>query len=45
LVRSGFGLAVIKREIAKCIVLCANCHEIEHYEAKRNRCPSEKRSH
>ncbi len=26
-----WGLDKIKAEIAKCIVLCANCHSIEHW--------------
>ena len=32
----------IKREVAKCTGLCANCHAKEHYElARRNKKPSE----
>lgn len=26
------GRKALKVELAKCIVLCANCHAIEHYE-------------
>ncbi len=27
----GNSVATMKREIAKCVLLCANCHAIEHY--------------
>lgn len=30
LVHSGASVARIRREMAKCVVLCANCHAIEH---------------
>lgn len=28
------GFERLKREIEKCVLLCANCHRIEHYELK-----------
>jgi hypothetical protein len=30
LVSNGAGIDTIQKEAAKCIVLCANCHAIEH---------------
>jgi len=30
LVSCGAGMETIQKEAAKCIVLCANCHAIEH---------------
>ena len=36
MIRSGFAAAKVEREVNKCIVLCANCHHIEHYEARRS---------
>jgi hypothetical protein len=31
MIRSCLSVRAIRAEIAKCAVLCANCHQIEHY--------------
>ncbi len=39
-VSDGYSIDRIKKEVAKCTVLCANCHAKEHYEwARRNKEP------
>jgi hypothetical protein len=35
MIRSGLSRQAILREIAKCIVLCSNCHQIEHYHDEK----------
>ncbi len=35
-VREGYSIERLKKEIAKCVVLCANCHAKEHYEQARH---------
>lgn len=35
-VNRGYSLDRIKKEIEKCIVLCANCHFIRHYNMRGN---------
>lgn len=32
MVNDGYSTASIREEIAKCLVLCANCHRREHYD-------------
>ncbi|MBV9232144.1 MAG: hypothetical protein JOZ18_22730 [Chloroflexi bacterium] len=33
-VNKGFSMGKVKKEIEKCIVLCANCHAIRHYNMR-----------
>ena len=33
-IRKGQGFNRIKKEIAKCVVICANCHKILHYKER-----------
>jgi transcription elongation factor Elf1 len=32
--RHGWSMVRLEKEIAKCVVLCANCHMIEHHNTK-----------
>ena len=34
MVSNGYGWSSLISEMNKCIVLCSNCHRIEHYEYK-----------
>jgi len=36
-VNKGFGIDRIKKEIEKCIVLCANCHIIRHFNMRNKK--------
>jgi len=33
--RKRYGMAKVKTEVAKCSVLCANCHRIHHHQQKQ----------
>ena len=34
MIKSGHSLCSVKKEAEKCEVLCANCHQIHHYEER-----------
>jgi len=34
MINESYSLERIKKEIKKCIILCANCHRIEHYSGE-----------
>jgi hypothetical protein len=34
MVKDGLSISRLKREIAKCQILCANCHRIEHFDER-----------
>jgi hypothetical protein len=33
-IMSNKGMAILKAEVEKCDVRCANCHQIKHYEER-----------
>ena len=37
LVKDGYSIKTIEAEIAKCEVICANCHRVLHYNINRDR--------
>lgn len=36
---SGWSIDRVKKEIEKCVVLCANCHRIHHWNERKNKPP------
>jgi len=34
MVVNGYSKASIREEIERCIVLCANCHRLEHHDSE-----------
>lgn len=36
MMRDGLGIDTVKKEIEKCVPLCANCHRIHHWEEYKN---------
>jgi hypothetical protein len=36
ILKNGYGFEIIKREVKKCTVICANCHRILHYQKNKN---------
>ena len=40
--RRRYGMERIKKEVDKCIILCANCHRVHHYTKEEDTaCPQE----
>ena len=40
MISDGFGIESIMEEVNKCILLCANCHRLEHYAEAQSRAKS-----
>jgi len=43
LVSDSYSLATIKAEIAKCDVICSNCHRVLHYNINRDKREAKKK--